>query len=68
VVLNLAVFFAYHVLWPDGFSGAFEWPLLLLGLAAGVALFRYRVGVIATILACGAAGLLYQSVFRPLPG
>jgi chromate transporter len=66
VILNLAVFFAYHVLWPDGFAGAFEWPLLLLGLAAGVALFRYRAGVVATILTCGAAGLLYQSLARSL--
>jgi chromate transporter len=66
VILNLAVFFAYHVLWPDGLGGPFEWPLLLLGLAAGIALFRYRAGVIATILGCGAAGLLYQSLARSL--
>ncbi len=68
VILNLAVFFAYHVLWPDGFTGAFEWQLLLLGLSAGVALFRYLVGVIPTILGCGAAGLLYQSLAWPLVG
>ncbi len=68
VILNLAVFFAYHVLWPAGFGGPFEWPLLLIGLAAGVALFRFRAGVIQTILACGAAGLLCQSIARPLFG
>jgi chromate transporter len=66
VILNLAVFFAYQVLWPDGFTGAFEWPSLLLGLAAAVALFRYRAGVIPIILGCGAAGLLYQTLARPL--
>jgi len=35
VIVNLAVFFAYHVLWPAGFKGGFEWPLLAIGLAAG---------------------------------
>jgi chromate transporter len=68
VILSLAVFFAYHVLWPDGLSGTFEWPLLLLGVTATAALFRYRVGVIPTIVGCGAAGLLYQSLIRPLIG
>ncbi len=68
VILSLAVFFAYHVLWPGGFRGGFEWPLLVIGLAAGVALFRFRAGVIATILGCGAAGLFYQTVVRALVG
>ena len=57
VILNLAVFFAWHVLWPAGFEGGFEWPLGLIGIAALVALFRFRVGIISTIAACGAAGL-----------
>lgn len=25
VIVNLAVFFAYHVLWLDGFEAEFEW-------------------------------------------
>ncbi len=67
VIVNLAAFFAYHVIWPHGFQGRFEWPLLAIGLAAGVALFRFRAGVISTILVCGAAGLLYQYLARLLP-
>lgn len=66
VIVNLAAFFAYHVLWPHGLQGGFEWPLLVIGLAAGVALFRFRAGVISTILVCGAAGLLYQYLARLL--
>lgn len=58
VILNLALFFAWHVLWPAGWGGAFEWPALVLGLGAGLALFRYQLGVIRVILGCGAAGLL----------
>ena len=68
VIVNLAVFFAYHVLWPAGFKGGFEWPLLGIGLAAGVALLRFRVGVIPVILACGGAGLLYRSAGHLLVG
>ncbi|MGH8744672.1 MAG: chromate efflux transporter, partial [Burkholderiales bacterium] len=49
VVLNLALFFAYHVLWPEGFGRMFEWPLLIIGLAAAVALFRYKAGIIPVI-------------------
>ena len=59
VILNLAVFFAWHVLWPAGFGGRFEWFAALAGLAAFIALFRYKAGIIPVILACGAAGLAY---------
>ena len=60
VILNLAVFFAYHVLWPDGFAGRFEWASAFIGLAAFIALWRYQAGVIPVILACGVAGLVYN--------
>jgi chromate transporter len=56
VILNLAVFFAGHVLWPRGFAGGFEWFSALLGAAALVALFRYRIGIIPVIAACAALG------------
>ena len=68
VILNLAVFFAYHVLWPQGFSGAFEWPAAVLGAAAFVALFRFKAGIIPVIVACGAAGLLYTVLQPALSG
>src|SRR5262245_59354647 len=68
VIGSLAVFFAYHVLWPSGFGAHFEWPLLVIGVAAAIALFRFRVGVIPTIVACGAAGVLYELVGRPVFG
>jgi chromate transporter len=57
VILNLAVFFAWHVFWPEGFVGRFDGLAALLGLAALVALFRFRAGVIPVIGACGLAGL-----------
>src|SRR5574343_1708406 len=61
VVLNLAVFFAYHVLWPQGFGGGFEWASALIGLAAAIALFRFKLGVIPVVLGAGLAGLLWQT-------
>jgi chromate transporter len=58
VIANLAVFFAYHVLWPEGLIGPFDVAAAAIGVAAAIALFRYKVGVIPVILACAAAGLL----------
>jgi len=57
VVLNLALFFAYHVLWPKGFSGVFDWLSAVIGVAALIALFRYKVGIIPVIVACAVLGL-----------
>ncbi len=58
VILNLAAFFAYHVFWPSGIGGRFDWLSLLIGLAAVIALVRFRAGVIPVIGACAAAGLV----------
>lgn len=58
VIINLTVFFGYHVLWPDGFSGHFEAWAALIGIVAAVALFRFKAGVIPVILAAALAGFL----------
>ncbi len=60
VIVNLAVFFAYHVLWPTGLSGPFDWASAVIGLAAGLALFRFKLGVITVIAGSAAAGLAFQ--------
>ncbi len=60
VIVNLAVFFAWHVLWPQGWSGRFEWASALIGAAAGFALFRLKAGVIPVIAASAAAGLAWR--------
>ncbi len=60
VVLNLAAFFAYHVLWPQGFDGAFEWFSALIGAVAFVALFRFQVGIVTVIAVCAALVLVYS--------
>jgi len=60
VILNLAAFFAYHVLWPQGFDGNFEWFSALIGAAAFVALFRFKIGIVTVIGACAMFGLGYS--------
>ncbi len=57
VILNLALFFGYHVLWPTGFGGRLDPASALIALAAGVALFRFKRNVIQVIAGCALAGL-----------
>jgi chromate transporter len=58
VILNLALFFGYHVLWPQGFAGTFDALAALIGLAAAVALLRFKRGVMEVIAACAVVGLV----------
>jgi chromate transporter len=62
VIVNLALFFAWHVLWPHAtpsapFSGGFDFASALIALAATWFLVRRKTGVIPVVLASGAAGL-----------
>jgi chromate transporter len=54
VILNLALFFAGHVLWHDG---GVDWAAAAITSAAAVALFRYDAGIIRTLALCAVAGL-----------
>ncbi|MGO4003544.1 chromate efflux transporter [Pseudomonas fluorescens] len=62
VILNLAMFFGYHVLWPKGLNGTFDWPSALIAVAAAVALLRFKRGVIEVLFACALAGLTVHLV------
>lgn len=57
VILNLAVFFAYHVLWPAGLAAPVDGVALLIGIGALLALFRFKTGIVPLIGACAALGL-----------
>ncbi|MED5618933.1 chromate efflux transporter [Ideonella sp. BN130291] len=65
VILNLALFFAYHVMWPQGFQGRFDAVSATVAVAAGLALFRFKVGVMPLLAACAAVGLAV-TLLRPL--
>ena len=60
VIINLAVFFAYHTLWPQGFEATFEWFSALIGIAAFIALFKYKLGIASVIGLSAAVGLTYS--------
>lgn len=57
VILNLALFFGYHILWPAGFAGPLEWLSAAIAVVAGVALFRYKINVIKVIAVSAFIGL-----------
>ncbi|MFN0184855.1 MAG: chromate efflux transporter [Aquabacterium sp.] len=58
VIVNLALFFGAHVLWPQGRGGAFDAVAAVLAAAAALALLRFKRGVIETLIACAAVGLV----------
>lgn len=62
VVLNLALFFVWHVLWPQGFEGQFDFMAAVICVIALLALFRYQIGVIQMIAASGITGLLFTLI------
>ncbi|MFS8112244.1 chromate efflux transporter [Rhizobium jaguaris] len=72
VILNLAVWFALHVLFRDlyemrGFGvvvtlpvlSSVNVPSLILTLGAAVAVFRFKVGMLAVLAGCSILGLAY---------
>ena len=61
VILNLALFFGYHVLWPKGFEGSFEWVSALIAVGATIALFRFKANVIHVIAGCAVIGFLVKT-------
>jgi chromate transporter len=60
VILNLALFFGYHVLWPAGLAGRLDWPSAVIALSAALALFRYKRNIIHVLVASALAGLLWR--------
>jgi chromate transporter len=53
VIVNLALFFAGHVLWPQG---AFDAVAAALAVGALIALVRFDAGIVRTLAACAALG------------
>ena len=60
VILDLAFFFGYHVLWPTGFQGHFDGVSAAIAVAAFIVLFRYKINVIQVIGGCAVIGLLIK--------
>jgi chromate transporter len=64
VVLNLAVFFAWHTFWPQGtatapFTGPFDWFPVIVAVSVFVALWKYKADIMKVIGVCALLGLIY---------
>lgn len=64
VILNLALFFAWHVWWPKGFAGGMDIASVAITLLAAVALFRFKLGVLPLLGGCALAGLALRLVLQ----
>ena len=77
VILNLAVWFSLHVLFGDvgetrwmGMRllvpdwSTMDWAAVVLSAGAFLALFRFKIGMMKTLAACAAAGLVYHLLMR----
>jgi chromate transporter len=66
VIASLALFFIAHIAVNAAGGQVFprniDWAALAIALAAGVALIRYKVGVIRVITGCAVAGLVVRSL------
>jgi len=62
VILNLAVFFAWHTFWPKAsadlpFAGPFDAILVVIALVSFVALWKYNADIMKVIGICALLGL-----------
>jgi len=62
VILSLATFFAYYVIWPQGWGNRLDWLSALAAVVAFIALAHYKVGVIRLIGVFGLVGLLHHLI------
>ena len=60
VIVNLALFFGYHTLWPQGFSELLDIPSALIAVAAAIALFKFKRNVMHVIGVCGVLGVIIK--------
>jgi len=58
--VNLALFFGYHTLWPQGFTGSLDIPSALIAVAAAFALLKFKLNVMHVIGVCGLLGICLQ--------
>jgi len=59
VIINLTLFFAYHVLWPHGLEGKFDVISAVISLVAVLALFKFKRTIFEVLITCAMLGLLW---------
>lgn len=58
VILNLAVWFAWHALRPIG--GGLDWFVAVVAVGSWLAMERFKVGVIPTLISCAILGMVWN--------
>lgn len=57
VIVNLGLFFAYHVFFPAGFAGSVSIPSVFICAAAVIALIRFQLGIMTVLAGAALTGL-----------
>ena len=67
VIINLALFFAYHTLWPEGTSigwiPSLDITALAIGIIASAFLFYWKMGIIRVLAICSLLGVAVKAFF-----
>ena len=61
VILNLAIWFAWHALRPDG--GSLDSFVAVVAIGAWLAMERFKIGVIPVLGVCALLGVIWKLVF-----
>jgi len=66
VIVNLALFFAYHTLWPQGTESSWllqlDWIALAIGILASGLLFYWKMGIIRVLGICALLGVAVKTL------
>ena len=62
VIGSLAVFFAQHTFWPQGFTGTVDGLAVVIAIAALIGFVKFKRGAMATIAMCALLGLALQAL------
>ena len=67
VIINLAVFFAWHTFWPHAteaapFTGPFDAIPVVIAVVSFIALWKYKVDIMKVIGVCALFGLVYSFI------
>jgi chromate transporter len=62
VIFNLALYFAYHVVWPFGLLGAMDVFSLAATIVALIALFYFKMGILRLIGCFALAGIAHHLI------
>ncbi len=60
VVLNLAIWFGLHVLFPS--DGVIDWFAVIVSMIAFVGMWRWNWNIVTVVLGSGLAGLIYKGL------